>query len=101
MRNSAVLVACLVLTFPAAAADPPAGRTDAQGDTLPADAALRLGGTRLRHVGHVQGIAFSADGKRLASADYEGRVRVQEVENGRLSLELPAGTGTALAFAPD
>jgi len=36
-------------------------------DPLPASARLRLGSSRLRHLGAVRAVAFSADGRLLAS----------------------------------
>jgi hypothetical protein len=41
--------------------------TDAQGDPLPSNAVARTGTTRVRHAAHVSSLAFSADGKRIAS----------------------------------
>src|SRR5262245_808600 len=42
--------------------------TDAQGDPLPPDAVARIGTTRLRHAASVSSVAFSLDGKRIASS---------------------------------
>jgi WD40 repeat protein len=96
------ILTSLALTSPfGLAADPPVPHTDALGDPLPADAAFRLGSTRLRHPVRVQTLAFAPDGKSLASADEAGRVRVWDAESGKLRFELPAGTGTFVAFAPD
>ena len=57
---------------PADQADPPAcavpnDRTDARGDGLPPGAIARLGTVRLAHGGMVSKLAFSPDGKTLAS----------------------------------
>jgi WD40 repeat protein len=103
-RASVVLV-CVILVsgIPVAArsAEPPKERTDASGDSLPADAALRLGSTRLRHSSAVEALAFSSDGRLLASADYWGVVRVWDAQTGKMRLELPKGSGTNVVFSPD
>jgi WD40 repeat protein len=101
----AVLFASLVPTSSFAVAGPPADptaeRSDAFGDALPADAVLRLGSVRLRHPDRVEALAYSADGKLLASADARGRVRVWDAQAGKMRFELPEGSGTAVAFSPD
>jgi WD40 repeat protein len=101
----AVVLACLVSTNPNASAAPPseapAERADFLGDALPPDAVFRLGTIRLRHPTGVEGLAFSPDGKSLASSDYWGLVRVWDASNGKLRFELPRGTGQAVAFSPD
>ena len=53
------------------------------GDPLPSFARLRIGTARFRHGGLVRAIAFSSDGKRLASAGHDGTVSVWEVPTGR------------------
>jgi WD40 repeat protein len=54
----------------------------------------------LNHGEGVYGLAWSADGTRLASSGWEGRVRVWEPATGRLVRELPGGSST-LALSPD
>jgi RNA polymerase sigma factor (sigma-70 family) len=88
-------------------APPPAEqlRTDRYGDPLPPAALVRLGTLRFRHRGPVLGVAFSPDGKMLASAGGVGdaAVHLWEARTGREIREL-AGDGPAvhgLAFSPD
>src|SRR2546422_803077 len=57
----------------AAAPPMPPARLDSAGDPLPPDALCRLGTTRLRHPAKIVALAFSPDGKALASSDYDGR----------------------------
>jgi WD40 repeat protein len=55
------------------------------------------------HVWGMGGIAFSPDGRRLASCGADQTVRVHEVEDGRETLVLHADAATLLgvAFSPD
>src|SRR5688572_1092749 len=59
-------VVFLFLGALALAAEPP--RTDALGDPLPPRALLRIGTSRLGHANRLDHVAFSADGKSLATA---------------------------------
>jgi WD40 repeat protein len=74
---------------------------DLHGDPPPACATARLGSMRLRHWTMWPRLAFSPDGRRLATLGWA--VRVWDVETGRLVRELPSKTfvGVGLAFAPD
>jgi RNA polymerase sigma factor (sigma-70 family) len=70
---------------PVKAAPPPAApvaKADANGDSLPAGAVLRLGTTRLRHA-KLFSLAFTADGK-LVSFGGDYAVRVWDPATGRL-----------------
>src|SRR5262245_8488420 len=81
------------------AADPP--RLDRSGDPLPPRAVARLGTTRLRHGGWITGLAYSPDGKLLASASYDHTITVWELRSGRRlqSFDTLGGEGYALLFA--
>ena len=58
------------------------------------------------NVGQINSVAFSPDGKRLASAagkgpgDGGGEIKVWDAETGQELHTLPAG-GTSVAFSPD
>jgi RNA polymerase sigma factor (sigma-70 family) len=69
---------------PAAADAPPdakeASRADGDGEPLPAGADARFGSTRLWLPGHVAALAYSHDGKTVASLGYERTSRTASVE---------------------
>jgi RNA polymerase sigma factor (sigma-70 family) len=56
--------------------------TDQNGDPLPADAITRLGTLRFRHMHSISSVAYSADGKRLASGSLDGTVRLWDAATG-------------------
>lgn len=78
-------------------------RQDLAGDPLPPGAIARLGTVRLRHGEVVLTVAFSPDGKTLASAGMDSVLRLWETATGRLLHALRDHTNpvTGVAFAPD
>ena len=70
-------------------------RTDLYGDSLPPGAVARLGAVRLRHPQWVNSVTFTPDGKFLASAGWEGTIRLWESATGK---ELRRFEGDARGF---
>jgi len=79
-----------------------ARRVDRQGDPLPAGALVRLGTMRLRHAEGVQCVAFSPDGKTIASgADHE-LIHIWDKVTGQEKSPLRrAGQSRTIAYSPD
>src|SRR5262245_44247975 len=87
--RSVTLVALLLGLGPdLRAADEKPARTDVHGDPLPRGAIARLGTSRLQHAGRVHAIAYSPDGKWLASAGADKAIRFWDAENGKPGLTL-------------
>jgi WD40 repeat protein len=106
MKRFVLCVAALFSLAPEAQGQ--AGRTDRNGDPLPAGAVARLGTTRLRHNGQVLDAAFSADGKVLASFGEDNRLRLWDTADGKelqgtllKSLFALSSFTPAVAVAPD
>src|SRR5207248_2914447 len=78
-------------------------RADRYGDPLPENAIARLGTARLRHADNIRVVAYSPDGKTLASAGSDSVIRLWHSETGRLLNELRGHRAhvLSLAFSPD
>ena len=78
-------------------------RTDLYGDPLPPGAILRLGTVRFRHEFAVKSVAFSPEGKTLASASFDKTVRLWETATGKEIHQLQGHQGWVyfVAFSPD
>jgi WD40 repeat protein len=84
----------------------PAPRTDLYGDPLPEGAIARLGTTRFRHAGQVTSVAYSPDGRLLATGGYDDTIHLWQASSGkelfRFALPPSQSIRTALlAIAPD
>lgn len=109
----ALCISCLALTgrsplrgeppSPSGAADH-ARAVDALGDALPLGARARLGTDRFRHGCLVHSLAFSPNGKVLATLGADSRLRLWDYDSGKelRNLSVPTQYGrVSHAFSPD
>src|SRR5262245_9580608 len=73
---------------------------DQQGDPLPEGAVARLGTIRLRHAGGALTVAFSPDGKTIASGGGDEFLRLWDARTGKEVQRLEAGV-EYVTFSPD
>lgn len=101
---------CLLGTCPVCEGQPAAfedkPRTEPSGEGLPPGAIRRIGGLGLRHGEPVATLAFSPDGKLLASCSEDATLRIWDVASARevhrIALEgRLERAGRQLAFSPD
>jgi WD40 repeat protein len=78
-------------------------RVDLYGDPLPSGALMRLGTHRFRHQNRTEAVAYSPDGKTIASAGRDRAVLIWDVSTGKLLHRLIGHTHSikSLAFSRD
>src|SRR5438045_1305431 len=79
-KGPAFVLALLAAALGVALADDKPA-TDVHGDPLPAGAVLRLGTVRFRHKS--SSVAYSPDGKLLASGGHDNTIRLFEAATGK------------------
>jgi len=82
---------------PPASETNPVARTDRYGDPLPLHVVTRLGTIRFRHGREIRSIAFSPDGKSIASGGGDCAIRIWRRDSGR-EAQILAGHGETVRF---
>jgi WD40 repeat protein len=85
-------------------AGPPAPLADLYGDSLPEHALARLGTVHFRPGRGTEALAFSADGKALASVHLDGHIQLWNAVTGQSTARLSTPNGGSvrcLAYSPD
>jgi WD40 repeat protein len=102
-RYRVALLAAMILPHTALAWPVPLPtRMDSAGDPLPPGAIARIGSLRLRHASPADPVAFSPDGKWLASyCRWEKQISVWETLSGKLRMQLHLAGVAKMTFAPD
>jgi WD40 repeat protein len=101
-RGCRIAICLLLFLEASASAGEGPARVDAFGDPLPLGAVARFGTVRLRHGDFIYALAFSSDGRTLASGDSSGVVSTWDPATGKPLQRVRVGHGVfGLAFAPD
>lgn len=75
-------------------------RLDGDGEPLPPGARFRLGTRLWRHTGECSSLAWSPDGKQLATSTRDG-VKIRDAASGKILLAIDAPHTRVLAYSPD
>lgn len=97
-----LVAVALLFTAVGAAQEKTGEKKDRHGDPLPAGAIARLGTVRWNHGGPIGLLAYSPDGKLLASAGQDKVIRLWDAETGKEIKALEGHTNAVrgLAFVP-